>query len=85
MMKWRFSETQIVGILIMADAGMPLKEVCRKTGISESTYYVWKSKYSGMEASDLTRTKDLEAELPKLKRMYADLAMENHAMKDLIA
>ena len=81
----RFSETQIVSILKLADAGMPVKEVCRKHGISEPTYYNWKSKYGGMEASDLKRTKELEAELSKLKRMYADLAIENQAMKDLIA
>ena len=85
MRKSRFTETQIVSILKMADAGMPVKEVCRKHGISEPTYYNWKSKYGGMEASDLKRTKELEAELSKLKRMYADLALENQAMKDLIA
>lgn len=85
MKKSKFSETQIVAILKMADAGVPVKEVCRKAGISEPTYYVWKSKYGGMEASDLKRFKELEAEHAKLKRMYADLAMENHAMKDLIA
>lgn len=76
MKKSRFSETQIVGILKMADAGMPVKGICRKAAISEPTYYVWKSKYGGMEASDLKRTKGLEAELFWLKRMYADLAME---------
>ena len=85
MKKSRFTETQIVSILKMADAGMPVKEVCRKHGISEPTYYNWKSKYGGMDASDLKRTKALEAELSKLKRMYADLALENQAMKDLIA
>ena len=85
MKKSRFTETQIVSILKMADAGMPVKEVCRKHGISEPTYYNWKSKYGGMDASDLRRTKELEAELSKLKRMYADLALENQAMKDLIA
>jgi putative transposase len=56
--------------------------VCRKHGISEPTHYNWKSKYGGMEASDLKRTKALEAELSKLKRMYADLALDNEAMKD---
>jgi putative transposase len=85
MKKSKFSETQIVGILKMADAGMLVKEICRKSGISEPTYYVWKSKYGGMEASDLKRIKELEAELSMLKCMYADLAMEDHAMKDLIA
>ena len=85
MKKSRFSETQIVSILKLADAGMPVKEVCRKHGISEPTYYNWKSRYGGMEASDLKRTKELETELSKLKRMYADLALENQAMKDLNA
>jgi putative transposase len=84
MKKSRFTETQIVAILKQADAGMPIKELCRKNGISEPTYYNWKSKYGGMEASDLKRTKQLEAELSQLKRMYADLALENRAMKDLI-
>ena len=78
MKKSKFSETQIVRILKMADAGMPVKEVCRKAGISEPTYYVWKSKYGGMEASDLKRFKELEAEHAKLKRMYADLARPSH-------
>jgi len=85
MKKWRFTETQIVLILKEADAGMLVKDVCRKHGISEATYYHWKSKYGGMEASDLKRMKELEVELSQLKRMYADLALENRAMKDLIA
>ena len=84
MKKSRFTETQIVSILKMADAGMPVKEVCRKHGISEPTYYNWKSKYGGMNASDLKRMKEMEEEMSKLKRMYADLAMENRALKDLI-
>ena len=84
MKKSKFTETQIVAILKMADAGMPVKEVCRKAGISEPTYYVWKSKYGGMEASDLKRFKELEAEHAKLKRMYADLALMHHALKDVV-
>lgn len=85
MKKSRFTETQIVTFLKQADAGVAVKDICRKAGISEPTYYNWKSKYGGMSASDLKRTKELEAELSQLKRMYADLALENHAMKDLIA
>jgi putative transposase len=85
MKKSRFTETQIISILKAADAGMRVSELCRKHGISEATYYKWKSKYGGMEASDLKRVKELEAENAKLKRMYADLALENSAMKDLIA
>lgn len=80
----RFTETQVVAILKEADAGLPVKEVCRKHGISEPTYYKWKSKYGGMEASDLKRMRELERELSQLKRMYADLALENRALKDLI-
>jgi len=80
----RFSETQIVKILKEADAGVPVKEVCRKYGISDATYYNWKSKYGGMNASDLKRMKEIEQELSQLKRMYADMALENQALKDLI-
>lgn len=85
MKKSRFSETQIVSILNEADAGVPVKDICRKHGISDATYYNWRSKYGGMAASDLKRIKELEAENARLKRMYADLALENTAMKDAIA
>jgi len=78
MKKSRFSETQIVAILKQADAGMPAKDVCRRAGISLATYYQWKSKYGGMEASDLKRVKELEAENARLKRLYADLALRFH-------
>ena len=84
MKKSRFTETQIVAILNEADAGMPVKEICRKHGISDATYYNWKSKYGGMSASDLKRLKEMEHELFQLKRMYADMALENRALKDLI-
>ena len=84
MKKARFTETQIVAILKEADRGIPVKEVCRKQEISDATYYNWKSKYGGMEASDLKRMKELEQELSQMKRMYADLALENRALKDLI-
>lgn len=85
MKKSKFSETQIVAILKQGDSGFPIKDLCRQAGISTATYYQWKSKYGGMEASDLRRIKDLEAENAKLKRMYAELALDNAAMKELIA
>jgi len=85
MRKSRFSESQILSILKEADAGMKISDLCRQHGISDATYYSWKSKYGGMDASELKRMKELEAENAKLKRMYADLALENTAMKDLIA
>ena len=72
------------GILKEADAGMKVAEVCRAHGISVLTYYNWKSKYGGLEVSELRRIKELEAEHGKLKRMYADLPIENQALKDLI-
>ena len=81
----KFTETQIVSILKQADAGVPVKDICRQAGISAATYYAWKSKYGGLDASELRRVKDLEAENSKLKRMYAELALDNAAMKDLIA
>ena len=84
MKKSRFSETQIVAIRKEADVGMKVADVCCKHGISQPTYYNWKSKYGGMSASELKRIKELEAEHSKLKRMYADLAMENDALKELI-
>lgn len=85
MKKSRFTETQIVSILKQSDAGVPVKDVCRQAGISVASYYQWKSKYGGMEASDLKRVKELEVENGRLKRMYAELALDNAAMKDLIA
>ena len=84
MKKSRYTESQIVAILKEADAGKKVAEVCREHGISQPTYYNWKSKYGGLSVSELKRTKELEAELSKLKRMYADLAMENDAIKSLL-
>jgi putative transposase len=84
MKRSKYSETQIVSILKEADAGMKVSDVCRKHGISQPTYYKWKSKYGGLGVSELKRIKELEAEHSRLKRMYADLAMENNALKSLI-
>ena len=85
MKKSRFTETQIVAILKQADAGVPVKDICRQAGISVPTYYQWKSKYGGLEASELRRVKELEAENAKLKRMYAELSLDNAALRDVIS
>jgi putative transposase len=84
MKKSRFAESQIVSILKEADAGVKVNEVCRKHGISSATYYKWRSKYGGMEASQLKQMKELESELSQYKRMYAELAHENYALRDVI-
>lgn len=82
--KSRFTESQIVTVLKEGEAGIPVAELCRKHGISLATYYNWKSKYSGVEVSELQRLRELEAENARLKRMYADLALENAAIKDVL-
>lgn len=84
MRKSRFTESQIVNTLKQVEGGRQVKDVCRELGISEATYYTWKSKYGGMEAADVRRLKELEEENSRLKRMYADLALENTALKDVI-
>lgn len=84
MKRSKFSESQIVGILKQVEAGMKVADVCREHGISMPTYYNWKSRYGGLGASELKRIKEMEREHSRLKRMYADLAMENSALKELI-
>lgn len=84
MRKSRFTESQIVQILKSVEAGRTVKDVCREHGISDATYYNWKAKYGGMEASDIRRLKDLEEENRRLKQMFADLSLENRALKDVI-
>ena len=81
----KFTETQIVSMLKEADAGRPVNETWRSYGISSATYYKWKAKYGGLEASDIQRLKELEQENSQLKRLYADMALENAALKDVIA
>jgi putative transposase len=84
MKRSRFNETQVVTILKEAEAGKAVGEICREHGISNATYYAWKSKYGGMDASELKRIRQLEEENGRLKKMYADLALENMAIKDLL-
>jgi putative transposase len=80
MRKSKFAESQIVAILKEGEAGVPVAELCRKHGISSPTYYAWKSKYAGATVSDLTRMRVLEVENARLKRMSADLALEDAAI-----
>ena len=85
MRKSRFTEAQIMAILGEGEAGLPVAEVCRQHGISSATYYQWKSKYAGMSVHELKRVKELEAENARLKKMYAELALENVAIKDVLS
>jgi len=82
--KKRFSEEQIIGVLKEAEAGAKVLDLCRKHGISDATFYNWKAKYAGMTVADLRRLKELEAENAKLKRIVADQALDNAALKDLL-
>ena len=83
-MKKRFTESQIVAAIKKQEAGIPVKDICRELGISDATFYNWKAKYGGMEASDVKRMKDLEAENAQLKSMYAEASMDIRALKNLI-
>ena len=84
MKRSRFTETQIIRILKEVEGGRQVKEVCREYGMSDATYYNWKAKYGGMTASDIKRLKELEQENRRLKQMYADMSLENRALKDVI-
>ena len=83
-MKKRFSEEQIVGILREAEAGVAIKELCRKHGFSEASYYAWRSKYGGMEVSDVRRLKSLDTENARLKRLLAEAMLENEVTKEAL-
>ena len=84
MKKTRYTETQILKALRRYEAGAKIANLSRELGISQATFYNWKSKYGGIEASELKRLKELEAENRKLKQMYADVSLQRDALKDLI-
>lgn len=81
----KFTEQQIVSAIKKQEAGMLVKDIAREMGISEATFYNWKARYGGMEASDVAKMKELERENTELKKMYAEMSIENRAMKNLIA
>jgi putative transposase len=80
----RFSETQILGILKQAEGGLPVSELCRQHGMSDASFYKWRAKYGGMDASMIAEKKALEDENRRLKRMFADLAMQNELLKEAL-
>ena len=83
-MKKRFNEEQIIGFLREADAGLPIKELCRKHGFSEPSYYGWKAKFGGMSVSNAQRLKSLESENAKLKKLLANSMLEIDAMREVL-
>ena len=85
MKRKRFSEEQIIGVLKENEAGAKVDELCRRHGISPATFYGWRKKYGGMEASDAKRLRELEAENAKLKKIVADQVLDMTAMKELLA
>jgi putative transposase len=84
MRKSKFSETQIIAILKAVEAGKTVRDVCREHEISDATYYKWKAKYGGMEAADIRRLRELEAENRRLKHMYAELSLEHRILKEVL-
>lgn len=83
-MKKRFTESQIVAAIKKQESGVAVKDICREIGISDATFYNWKAKYGGMEASDVSRLRELEKENAELKKMFAEMSLENRAMKNFI-
>jgi putative transposase len=83
-MKKRFTEEQIIGFLREADSGLPIKELCRKHGFSEASYYLWRSKFGGMSVPDAKRLKELESENARLKKLLAESMLENEAVREVL-
>jgi putative transposase len=83
-MRRKFTESQIVSALKKQEGGIAVKDISRELGISEATFYNWKAKYGGMEATDVSRLRELEKENAELKKMFAEMSLENRAMKNLI-
>lgn len=83
-MRRKFTESQIVAVIKKQENGIPVKEICREIGISDATFYNWKAKYGGMDVSEVVRTRELEKENTELKKMFAEMSLENRAMKLLI-
>ena len=83
-MKRRFSEEQIIGILKEHEAGVSAKDLCRKHGMSDASFYKWKAKFGGMEVSDARRLRDLESENARLKKLVADLSLDKMALEDVL-
>ena len=84
MRKSRFTEAQIMGILRQAESGLALAEVCREHAISSATFYKWRSKYGGMDTSMITQMKGIEDENRRLKKMFAELSMQNELLKEAL-
>jgi len=84
MKKSKFSENQIITILKAVEAGRAVRDVCREHEVSEATYYKWKSKYGGMQASDIRRLRELEEENRRLKQMYAELSLDHRMLKEVL-
>ncbi len=85
MKRKRFTEEQIIGILKEHELGAKMADLCRKDGISEATFYNWKSKFGGLDVSEAKRLKQLEGENARLKKLLADSMLDNAALKDLLA
>lgn len=84
MRKSKFSESQVLNLLKQAESGVPVVDICRENGISNATFYKWRAKYGGMDASMMKRLKELEQENGRLKRMFADSQMVNEILKETL-